>query len=112
MAEVLLRLSRYGAVETLYVSGELDLASAPVLERTVAGALDGQWGEFRLDLSGVTFMDSSGSKALMRVHNQVEAFGRHLVVLSPAPVVQSVLEVLGLNRVMDVRPAPDGVRAS
>ncbi len=59
----------------------------------------------------MTFMDSSGSKALMRVHNQVESFGRHLVVLSPAPAVESVLELLGLNRVMDVRPVPDGVHA-
>jgi anti-anti-sigma factor len=70
------RLSRYGAVETLYVSGELDIAAAPVLERAFNGALDGQGGEFRLDVGGLTFMDSSGAKSLMHLHNRVESVGR------------------------------------
>jgi anti-sigma B factor antagonist len=74
------RLSRYGAVETLHVSGALDVATAPELERAVVSALDGQGGEFHLDLSGLTFMDSSGAKVLLHLHNRVEALGRHVVL--------------------------------
>ena len=97
------RLSRYGAVETLYVSGELDIATAPVLERAFDGALDGRGGEFRLDVGGLTFMDSSGAKSLMHLHNRVESVGRHFVVQFPTPAVYRVLDLLGLDQVLDIR---------
>ena len=105
MAEALLafRLGQNGAAETLYVTGELDVASAPALEHGVARALDGQGGEFRLDIGGVTFMDSTGALGLTRVHNRVEALGRRLVVVSPTRAVRRVIDLMGLDQVLDVR---------
>ena len=61
------RLGQDGAAQTLYVSGELDIASAPALEQTVAGTMDGQGGEFCLDVSALTFMDSTGARALLHM---------------------------------------------
>jgi anti-anti-sigma factor len=113
MAEALLRtrLSRYGPVQTLYASGELDIASGPVLEHAVVQALEGQGGEFRLDLGGLTFMDSSGAKALLSAHNRVESLGRRLVIVSPSGPVRRVLALMALEQVLDVRspaePASD-----
>ena len=106
------RLGRDGAAETLYVSGELDLATAPALERTVARTLDGQGGKFFLDVSALTFVDSTGARALLHVHNKFESVGRRLVILSPTRPVWRVLRIMGLDQVMDVRPASDGNRAS
>ena len=106
------RLGRDGAAQTLYVSGELDIASASALEPTVAGTMDGQSGEFCLDVSALTFMDSTGARALLRVHNRVESVGRRLVILSPTRPVSRVLRLTGLDQVMDVRPAPNGGSAS
>ena len=105
MAEALLafRLDHNGADETLYVTGELDVASAPALEHAVAHAIDGQGGEFRLDFSGLTFMDSTGARGLMHVHNRVEALGRRLVVVSPTRAVRRVIDLMGLDQVLDVR---------
>jgi anti-anti-sigma factor len=111
MAEALLctRLSRYGPVPTLYASGELDIASGPVLEHAVVRALDGQGGEFHLDLGGLTFMDSSGAKALLSAHHRVESLGRRLVIVSPSGPVRRVLALMGLEQVLDVRsPAEPG----
>ena len=107
MAEALLRtrFSRYGTVETLHVSGELDIAAGPVLTRSVVRALDGHGGEFHLDFSGLAFMDSSGAEALLSVHNQVESLGRRLVIVSPSRPVEHVLALLGLDQVLDVRSA-------
>jgi anti-anti-sigma factor len=105
MTEALLQFQRdqNGAAETLYVSGELDIATASTLERTVAGTLDGQGGEFRLDVSAMTFMDSTGAQALLHVHNRVESLGRRLVIVSPTRPVRRVLEIMGLDRVIDVQ---------
>lgn len=106
------RVGRDGATETLYVSGELDIASAPALERMVAGTLDGQGEEFCLDVSALNFMDSTGARALLQIHNRVESVGRRLVILSPTRPVWRVLRIMGLDQVMDVRLSPNGDRAS
>jgi anti-sigma B factor antagonist len=97
------RLARHGAAETLYVSGELDIATARALECRVAGVMDGQGGEFRLDLSAMTFMDSNGASALLRMHNRIESLGRRLVIASPSRSVGRVLELMGLDQVLDVQ---------
>lgn len=110
MGEVLLRTrhSRYGAVQTLYVSGELDIATGPQLQAALGRALDGQGGEFHVDLSGLTFMDSAGASELLMLHNRIKSLGRHLVVVSPGPRVREVLGIVELDQVLDVRSTPDG----
>ena len=105
MAEDLLRtnLYRYGSTRTLFVTGELDVATGPVFEGAVAGALDGQDGELALDLSALQFMDSTGAKSLMCAHDKAVSLGTRLVILSPTRPVRRVLELMGLDRVIDVK---------
>jgi anti-sigma B factor antagonist len=97
------KFSKNGTAETLFVAGELDLSSAGALEKAVSQVLDGQGQEFRLDMSRLTFMDSTGAKALVHVHEQVERLGRRLVVVSPTHGVRMVLDTLGLDQVIDIR---------
>jgi len=97
------KLSKNGTTETLFVAGELDISSAPAFEQAVRQALDGQGQEFRLDMSGLTFLDSTGAKALVDVHSHVERLGRRLVVVSPAHGVRRVLDILGLDQVINVQ---------
>jgi anti-anti-sigma factor len=92
-----------GTVDTLYVAGELDIATAPELERAVDAGLDGRSGEFRLDLGGLTFVDSSGAQALLHAQNAVESRGRRLVLVAAQRPVRRTLEVMGLYEVFDVR---------
>ena len=99
------RFASNGTAETLYVRGELDISSAPSFERAAADALDGQGGAFHVDLSGLTFMDSSGARGLLHVHTRVEALGRRLVVISPTRAVRRVIDLMGLDRVLDIRDA-------
>jgi anti-sigma B factor antagonist len=106
------RLGRDVAAQFLHVSGELHIASAPAPEPTVAGTMDGRDGEFCLDVSALTFMDSTGARALLHVHNRVESVGRRLVILSPSRPVSRVLSLMGLDQVMDVRPTSNGDHAS
>ena len=89
--------------DTLYVSGELDVSTAPALEHAVARTLDGQGGEFHLDLRRMTFIDSTGAEALLRLHRRLAGLGRRLVVVAPSRQVLLVLEILGLDHLLDVR---------
>jgi anti-anti-sigma factor len=105
MSDELLRFdyARDGTKETLYVTGELDISTVTSLERAVASRLDGQGGAFCLDLSALSFMDSSGAHALVRLHDRLADLGRQLVVSSPTRQVRQVLELLGLDDVVEVR---------
>jgi anti-sigma B factor antagonist len=96
-------LHRYGSRCTLVVTGELDVATAPILEGAVDGALDGRGGEFWLDLSGLAFMDSTGARAITHAHNRAASLRSRLIVLSPTPAVRRVLNLMGLDQVMDIR---------
>jgi anti-anti-sigma factor len=71
------------------VSGEIDLASVPELEERLAQT-DGKpvW----VDMGGVTFMDSKGLSALLRLR----AGGNCLRVINPSEPVERLLRLVDL----------------
>ena len=75
----------------LSLSGELDIASAPLLERAVE-AVD---RPLVINLAEVTFMDSTGLRALLLARQQAQSGGQELS-LRPGPrQVQRVFELSG-----------------
>lgn len=79
------------------LSGEFDLISAGNLDPALdeIGASDAQQLVV-LDMSEVTFIDSSGLKPLVRAH----ARGLRLAVRSASPTVQAVIALTGLDEVL------------
>lgn len=49
-----------------------------------------------MDLSGVTFMDSSGIRALVRLDNSLRPDGHQVVVVAPSVSVLRLFELTGL----------------
>lgn len=76
--------------------GEFDLVTAEVLESAVATLVGSR--PIVLDMSEVTFIDSSGLKPLIRAH----ARGASIAVRSASPAVEAVFSLTGLG---DVFPA-------
>lgn len=58
-----------GEHRILAVEGELDLSSIPVLAQHIDGQIGGERKALTVDLSGVTFMDSSGLRLLIELDN-------------------------------------------
>ena len=75
------------------VTGEIDLSSALRFTDDVLAAADGTSGTLELDLSGVTFMDSSGLQALITVVQAV----RRPVRIGASSRVFVALDVVGLT---------------
>lgn len=67
----------------LTVRGELDLATAPELAAAVDTELAATPGAFVLDLTGTTFLDSSGARELVRIARKASTAGVTLHVLVP-----------------------------
>jgi anti-sigma B factor antagonist len=83
--------------------GELDLSTVPQLEACLEG-LEADGAAVRLDLSGLSFCDSSGISAMVTASKRVRKRGGHLSIVSPQPAVRSVLEITGL---LDYLSAPE-----
>ncbi len=83
------------------VEGEIDLSTAPQLQRELLASAQGS-RELIVDLRGVTFIDSTGVGVLFRTSKQVTAAGGELrLVCGPGPV-RRVLKVSGLETLVPV----------
>ena len=81
------------------IMGELDLATAPELDRVLDGLGNDGHDEMLIDLSGVTFMDSTGLASIVRAYRHAEAGGRRVVLHRGPPQVQRLFEITDtLNR--------------
>ena len=81
-------------------SGELDIASAPQLLGAVAVLTQPGTGAIAIDLSALTFIDSSGINALRAAVRSANARGVSAIVASPSQRVQRVLELVRLGDVI------------
>lgn len=82
----------------LTVSGELDLATGPVLGQRIRRPVF--WHDTALlivDLSGVTFIDSSGTGALVLSHSHADALDREVRFICPQGAVLRRLTGYGLG---------------
>ncbi len=72
--------------------GEVDLSNASQLSDVLLRAVQGG-GDITLDLSGVTFMDSTAIQVLLKAGKRIEGRGR-LVLYHPGSLVQNVLKLI------------------
>jgi anti-anti-sigma factor len=86
-----LAVERNGDETVVWVSGEIDLATAPRLEECLL-ELDGQ--PIALDFSAVTFMDASGITVLLAA--QTRARDGALALRGVQPAQMRVFEVTGV----------------
>ena len=89
----------------LKLVGELDVATTPELSRALLDL--SPHAISTLDLSELTFVDSSGVHAILALAKSVNGNGP-LVLLNPTEAVSRVLEILGLDEHAGIRVARVG----
>jgi anti-sigma B factor antagonist len=82
--------------------GEIDLASGPVLAEALEQAFAAGASSLRLDLSGVTYMDSSGLGVLALATDRAAASGGTLCVEGASPLVCRLFQISGLDAVIEL----------
>jgi anti-anti-sigma factor len=95
-------VDRNGPRVIVAARGELDLATAPELEANVLPPL-GAGEPVALDLRDLEFMDSTGVRVIVAAHLAAQEHATTLtVVVIPDGPVARVLEISGLDAVLDV----------
>lgn len=80
------------------VHGEVDVYSAPRLREALDHLLAGGVAPIVVDLSDVSFVDSTGLGVLVGAHKRLELTGGRLRVVVP-PVIHDLMQKTGLNYV-------------
>ena len=80
----------------LELIGELDVVSAPELERCLGEVLEQQPARVMLDLGGLRFVDSAGVSVLIKAKQRAESSGRTLLLRRPTEQLERVFALVGL----------------
>lgn len=90
---------RDGDGQVIACSGELDIATAPQLEAAVG---EHDEGPLTIDLRDVSFVDSSGVRAIVAADRRCERIGSSLTLICDGQT-QRVLETCGVLDHLSVR---------
>jgi anti-sigma B factor antagonist len=96
----------------LDASGELDLATAPELIELAISCLDAESTQVLVvDLSAVTFMDSTALGALISIRESAEQAGKQLQLSAIPDRVRRLFEITGMTDVFSIADddLPDAV---
>lgn len=96
---ILLKVDVYVALGVCRVvlNGELDMETVGQLQEVV-----GKREEHKLevDLSGVSFVDSTGLKCLLDINNDWQQKGGQMLILKPQSYISEVMQLVGLERLL------------
>ena len=106
------RTTTVGGASAIAVTGELDFETAPELSEEVEQAVWRTVGAFVLDLSGLTFLDSSGIHALLRARAFLGREDRPLVLVCPPGPARRVLDLASVLDMFVTYPSPEAAAAA
>lgn len=95
-------------VTRVRLSGELDILTARGLADALSEAACDSVAVI-LDLSDLTFMDSSGLHAILTAHARLAEASCRLVLVRGGRQVQRIFEITGTERSLEFVSAPDAV---
>ena len=87
---------RLGPTTEVRVRGEIDIATNPSFDAALEAAGEAGVTLLEMELSGVTFMGSSGLAALLRAQRLLREQGARLVLVRPSRAVTDLLEMTKL----------------
>jgi anti-sigma B factor antagonist len=97
-----IEIGETGNIRVVQLRGELDLASVGRVTEVLEGIASDR---VIVDLSGLSFIDSSGVAALVRTQQQMAAADQDLALTRPSRMVARVFEILGIASLLDDDPS-------
>lgn len=93
------------------LDGELDMASAPLLQAALESAEKDPASALVLDLERLRFMDSTGLRIILWARERWRSHGHELALTAGSSQVQRLLAVSGVGERLRVISTPDELLA-
>lgn len=94
--------ARTDQVYCIEPQGRLDAVTVPALESVLDQHLAANHVRLVLDMAGVTYLSSSGLRALLRARKGAQAAGGDVVLCNMTPRVREVFEMIGFTSLFRV----------
>lgn len=107
MVELRLASADVGTASVLAVGGEVDLATASSFEARLLEVGGRATGQLVVDLTGVSFMDSTGFNVLVAARRRLRPSGVTISLVTPDPQLRRLLALTGLDEVFPVHECVD-----
>jgi anti-sigma B factor antagonist len=91
-----------GCYRVLYVSGELDLTTAPALRSRLIELIRGSAAALLVDLGGVTFCDSSGLSAAVAAERAAATQRTPLAFVAANETVAKLFRITNLDQCLRI----------
>jgi anti-sigma B factor antagonist len=101
-----------GGYSIVTVKGEVDLYSSPRMRDAILAGVSRKNPRIIVDLSGVTYMDSSGIATLVEVLQLTRKHSGRLVIAGLSQRVREVFELARLESVFELAPGVKEALAS
>ena len=101
-----------GRMAVVSAPGEIDLTNAEGFRDALLSALNAGAAGLVADLTSTTFLDSAGVTALVRASRRATAADATLRLAVTAPPVLRVLNLVGIDRLIEVHPSVSDAAAS
>jgi anti-sigma B factor antagonist len=95
--------------QVITVSGEVDLATSPELDVAIIGALESGTQSLVIDLSDVSFMDSSGLGVIVRGLKRCREADKDLDLVISNERVLKVFGITGLDQVIPIHASIEDI---
>ena len=89
------------------VTGEIDLFTAPEFKQRMAAPIDAGRSRLIVDLSAVSFIDSSSLGVLIGAHRRLKLRGGSLVVVCDNETIVKTFQITGLDGVFTLTSSID-----
>ena len=92
-----------GSILSIHVRGEIDHHTASAIRQGIDTTLfEKRPTKLILDLSAVSFMDSSGLGLIMGRYSVMKELGGEMVVWNPSPETRAILALAGMERLVRI----------
>jgi anti-sigma B factor antagonist len=100
------------SLHVLPLEGEIDLHVSPRVESSLASMIAKRPEHVMVDLSGVTFIDSSGLAVLINAMQDIKEYGGKLTLSGINTNVRSIFELARLDQFFLIDPRDDELLAA
>jgi anti-sigma B factor antagonist len=88
----------------LPLEGEIDLHVSPTVADALRAMTDKKPAQLTVDLSRVTYLDSSGLAVLIEAMQNVQQYGGKFALAGPNKDVMTIFEIASLDQVFHIFP--------
>lgn len=104
MTNASVRAHTRDATIDILLDGEVDLANCDEVQRQIFEAIGNHLVSVRVDLSGLTYVDSAGLRILFALAERLRLLQTECTLIAPLDSpIRRVIELSGLASVVDVR---------